>query len=431
MADPGKLALNGRTPVKQPDTEIVTGTPGKATLLPTSAAAIGDPYLENRERCATAGTGCFLTDVQRTRLINAYQDEVRTAETFFMVALTEMGVAEMIKKDDELPAIVTLVLDAFGAHAATALGKAFKALSKAPEKAADGGLEWIWAAQAGLSHEPDTSALRDAINTIDDTSSGFLIKTGVDAAKNQLKAGEANTENRDASDAKAGTLNYLDALKVTAAVAFEHQAQDPPGNASDGQLILLYHAYKAKNGHTVPGYKAALTEKLARYKASAASKIGRDPMHRIDPKASEFSATIRDTQVRWVVVRGVAKPVLYYYKRDFGFLANPSDKVLEAGYQDKSGGGNGFPAQYDEHMVIDRPVEHEFIETAIAKNKEVWGRDPTTEIVDASDVVRDVTDLNQFVPQNNPNFQTAPPAAPVPTNNQPVPVTVPDALKLK
>jgi len=63
-------------------------------------------------------------------------------------------------------------------------------------------------------------------------------------------------------------------------------------------------------------------------------------------------------------------------------------------------------------FVIGPPVELEFQETAIEKHLQEWKAPPETLDVDddqqpTPDAERDVKDLNQFVPQNNEDFQPA------------------------
>lgn len=420
-SEPGKMSRTAKLTGTIPDVSSREGIPGKRALtdkMPTSAKDIGNAYIENKEHCANGGSGCFLPETVRSRLVSAYQDEVRIAETFYVQALGELGLEKMVTKDDELPAIVALAIDAFGGWAVHSLGGAFKFLRNAPQAEIGRGIEGMLEFQATGGSTASPSFLREALNTVDHDQVMYVIKAGVDSAKKTIK-GAAKDDVKKASGAseyKAVSLDYLDELKAAAAIAFQHQAQDPPGYVDDAQLIVLFHAFKAEMGHNVAGYKIALKEKLDRFMQSAASKIGREHHHLNYPGASHFEATMRDTKVVWVTTLKHPVPVLYYYKRDFVYHPEDKGKMLEPGYQTPDPNGIGVPYAIDDRFIPDKPVEEEFLDTAIAKHKEVWGTEPEVKLVDHLELVRDVSDLNQYVPQNNPMFeqQDMVPAAPQP-----------------
>ncbi len=103
-------------------------------------------------------------------------------------------------------------------------------------------------------------------------------------------------------------------------VAWEQQRQGPPGQATDAEMIVLFHSFKAKMGHSTPRYKAALEEKIQRYRASPVSRIGRDKAYATrDANVTDVGhggMTTRDTKVVWVQFSEDLPPELYYYKLD-------------------------------------------------------------------------------------------------------------------
>ena len=423
MGEPGKLSRTQPDYAQgpRPDVSGSRGIPGKGTLTgklePTSAAAIGDPYIEGRSHCA-AGTegGCFLTPEQRGLLVAAYQQEVLAAQQQYGQALSEIKLERLIKKDEELPMLLGLMLDVLGTQLLSGLTMAFKMLQAGDEKTAAAGIEWLKQLQTTEHQEPrDKPSIRSFIQGVDETSVGFILKAGIDETKKSLKKPSPSNE-------KAQTLNYIERLQETAVIAWEHQRQDPPGYATDADMIVLYHSFKARMGHSTPRYKAALEEKIQRYLASPVSKIGRAKAYKgKDTNVTDVGhggMTTRDTKVVWVVTKGNALPQLYYYKLD----ASPNQN-------DHTMSNLDIPMIANEgRFKINTPVEPEFIDTAISRHQEIWGSAPETAMVDPALVphfrpARSVNDLNQYVPVNTP-----PKSEPKP---EPKPIDIPPNLKLE
>lgn len=375
MTKPGKRAADE----VKPNLNTASGLPevGKGVLpngiKPVSAADIKDSYIEKGAHCEKGGDQCFLDSGQRDRLISAYQQEVQAAQLAYTAALVELGLEKLIEKDAELPAIFTLVLDAIAGQAVSALGTAFKLLKGRPDRAlADVGVFMRMHDDAEAEKQMNAIQMLRGLGQNEVTS---VIKSGVDAAKKEAKSAASPGMSED----KQVTLSYIDELKEKSAFAFEHLRQDPPGSATDAQLVVLFHSFKAAMGHTIGHYKAALQEKIDRYKASAASKIGRKEHKEYGPKnplqndtVREMTAErrLRDLKVVWELHGNDPVPVLTYYKQDFKPMAAPLPEQREPG------------AELHEMDVIDdkfvpwKPVELEFVDTAVAKHKEIWGRDP-------------------------------------------------------
>lgn len=372
---PGGSTLAG------PDVSGPTGIPGKTTLAAgqkpaTSAADIGDAWIENREN--KSGQGNFLTDVQRDRLVTEIKISIRQSETFFVQALTEIGFARLIEKDEEIPAIVALALDIASGYLGGLAIKAMRALRAIPPDKFHKTVENMLGFDFSTEDAKDPTLVRGMLNTASSTSLEDVVKRAMTAGKKKVESNAKKDQNADASDHKEVTLNYLDELKKSAAISYQHLAREAPGVANDAERIALYKSFDAENGHTEPDLKAVLEVKLARYLKSPASEIGRNK-HRLKDGASKkdsYNATIRDTQVAWVVIEGDPVPKLYYLREDWANNGGSADGVPDI-YDPVPKGETPQKSQQG-MLTLMRPVEPEFQSTALARQQQVWGFAPTT-----------------------------------------------------
>jgi hypothetical protein len=382
-----------------PDVSGPTGIPGKSTLVgqkpATGAAAIGNAFIEGREHCAKDGDqGCFLNPVQRERLILEIKAEIRQSETFFVQALTEIGFQRLIQKDEELPAIISLALDIAGSYFGGLAVKAMRALRSTPPETFYKSHEGMLSFQTGTNAEPDPSLFRNVLNEASPESVDYVIKTAMSAGKRKAEKGGGDEMNADASNRKQVTLNYLDELKASAAISYEQLAQDAPGVANDAERIAMFESFKAKNGHNVPAFVAVLKEKLDRYLKSPASEIGRNG-HRLRDGASKkdsYNATIRDTQVAWVVIAGDPVPKLYYLREDWANNSGSSAGTGAPGDMDKP--ENERPKSMQGMLTLLRPVEPEFQSSALARPQQVWGFPPTTRYRSREELAAETGDMS-------------------------------------
>lgn len=353
----------------------VPGIPGKATLAgnlkPTSAADIGNPYIEGRGHCqapaapGAAGSldGCFLSAAQRTLLVDAYQKVVMQAQMQFTAALVELKLDKIMQKDDDAAGL-GFILDVFASVALGGISSVLTMIKGKPKTAIDG-LESMLALQSGEESEDETSLHHFMEGS--GAAIGWIVKSSVDFGKKSLKGGKPATE-------KNVAINYIETLQNASTIAWQHQVFDPPGFATDADLIVLFHAFKAENGHTEPLYKQAINEKIERYTSSLAARIGRNPA-RTQKDFDVQGNTTRDTKVAWMAQPGGKPPVLYYLKQDAPnhqsphTLGNHDIEMLEP---------------IDKTFVWAAPVEPEFADVALSRHRDIWGSEPETRPHDTS-----------------------------------------------
>jgi hypothetical protein len=423
-----QLKKPGGETLVQPDVMGPGGIPGKSALVPqqkpaTSAADIGDAWIENREN--KSGQGNFLTDVQRERLVTEIKISIRTSEHFLTDALTEIGFDRLIQKEEEVPAIIVLALDIASGFLGNLAGKALKAVRSTPPETFHQTIESMLDFQTSTEDAKDTSLVRNLLNVASPESLDNVIRsamrTGKTAVTGKLKKMKKDL-NADASDRKQVAMSYLDQLKRAAAISYQHLSREAPAVANDAERIALYKSFDAENGHTQPDLKAVLEQKLARYLNSPASEIGRNK-HRLKDGASKkdsYNATVRDTQVAWVVIEGDPVPKLYYLREDWANGHGSADGISDPSYKDgheiERGDPEHFGPSQQGRLTLMRPVEPEFQSTAIERQQQVWGFAPTTRYRSRSELAAETGDQSVLmIPRLDlaPASRKLPPLGPV------------------
>ena len=364
--------------------------PGKTTLVegmakPTSAKALDIPYIVN-ENAAPDGSNKFLSQHQRDLLTFRCQDNILAAQNAWGLAWSQAWVENIIQKDEELPVLLTLGIELIAGQAMLGLGAAFKFLKKAPREDVFDILR---------NEIPEPSAAMEKIRGLSDGTVSAAIRAATNTGKKQAMTG-LKSESKEKRD----TNTYLIEIADRSAHVFEHQRTDPFDGLTDGDLVLLERAWRSDSGHMASDYKAAIVSHVARYKKSEASKIGRSD------RPDLFFA--RDSKVVWVNHSKRGKR-LHYHTLDHQTKATANiPKDVDMRDETKVN-----PSQLrDQDFQVGEPVEREFEEVALAKHLQEWKQPPETLDVDderrpTPDAGRDQNDLNQFVPQNNEDFQPA------------------------
>lgn len=375
-----KTKKPGGTTLAQPDVSGPTGIPGKSTLVgqkpATSAGDIHDAWIEGREN--KTGQGNFLTDVQRERLVNEIKLAIRTSEHFLTGALTEIGFDRLIQKEEEVPAIIALALDIASGYLGGLATKAMKVIRAVPPDKFHKTVEGLLDFQTSTEDAKNPSLVSTLLNVASEESLADVIKRAMGAGKKTVESTTKKEQNADATDRKEVTMSYLDSLKRSAAISYQHLSREAPAVANDAERIALYKSFDAENGHTQPDLKVVLEAKLTRYLKSPASEIGRNK-HRLKDgadKRDSYNATIRDTQVAWVVIAGDPVPRLYYMREDWANNGGSADGVPDI-YDPVPQGETPQKSQQG-MMTLMRPVEPEFQSTALARHQQAWGFAPTT-----------------------------------------------------
>lgn len=368
---PGKSSgVTAEDLVAAPDVGSVA--PGRINLV--QSREVGDPYIDHGAVCEGKGdstAGCFLTDRQRDRLIGKFQLRCVTAATNYKIALTDIRVDELVKKDDDLNWVLSLALDLAGAHLVNVVAKALKTLNSTTiKRLTEVELD---AGRHGTYDPSSTSRAMSLLERISDKGIEDKTKVGFDVAKTQAKRGLKEALNAGPNAEKAMALSFIDQLKDGCDEGFNAFADHASSSANDAELVVLWEGMDASN-HTPGKYKAVLEAKLARFKKSGVADIGRKET--LD-REFKVASVHRDTRVVWVRdFPGDAKK-LYYQSQEGDY--NPS--VIEPGDPGVEGldwfnppGPQKFGARHPrETPKLDRLVPEEFMESAIARNEVVYG----------------------------------------------------------
>lgn len=226
-----------------------------------TAASLGQGYVADGPHCKdAAGPGCFLMEDVRKRLIEDYKFRVIGAEGRWLAAMTRAKIANLIKKDEDLPIILSFMLETLMDQLFTAAKLGMKYLrSKGP------------AVIRNFRLLPGTNE-HEAADAVKGTDEGGLVAKLAGRAKKEA-TGAIEDELKDASEAKQVKGDYLSFLEQEAGAAWQEQREGPPGRADDAKLIALYHAFSQENT-SVEHFEKAIAGIWERYQASPASRIG-------------------------------------------------------------------------------------------------------------------------------------------------------------
>jgi hypothetical protein len=337
---------------KAPDVGRVT--PGKTTLQPTTE--VGDPWIDHGAVCDgkdTATSGCLFTDWQRLKLIVDIKARVETAATNYKFALVELKMSELLKKEDDLPWVLSLALDMVGSHFIKVLGKAAVALKGAGVQKLASSMDGAymndrsWRARG----EQLLGALDDkAIETHVKATFDPVKKAGVAGAKSEFHDPDKRERNR--------TVAYIDQLKDQCDVGFQTFTERVTATSNDAELLVVREGLDRAN-HSIGAYKVALGEKIARFKKSGVTELGR---HVAIVDRFPHGTRVRDKRVIWYHEDG--KRTLRYQTQDSAFLT----QSMNAGK---------FGPNYAEPSQVGDQVPDEFVDVALARSEQLWGPTPS------------------------------------------------------
>jgi hypothetical protein len=326
--------------------------PGKSNRVSNE---VGDAWIDHGAACDgkdASAPGCFLTDWQRLRLIVDIKSRIETASTNYKIALTELRIAEMLKKDDDLPWVLALALDLVGSHLIKILGRAAVSLKSA-------GLGKLSAAMDGVYLEDRSwqSRTQAALGALDDRAIETHVKATFDPVKKAGVGAVKSSLNATEHEEKNQTIAYIDQLKDQCDVGFQTFAETMSARAVDAELVVLREGLDRAN-HSISAYKAALAEKLERFRASGVTEVGRQ-LAIVD--RFPHGTRVRDKRVVWFQEDG--KKTLRYQSQQSAFLTQSME-------------GHEFGPRYAEAAQLGPPVPDEFAEVALARSEQVWGPTP-------------------------------------------------------
>jgi hypothetical protein len=396
--------------------------PGKINLV--QGRDVGDQWIDHGAVCDgkdMSTQGCFLSDLQRLRLIIEFKDRVQTASTNYKDALLELRVDELMKKEDDLNWVLSLALDLAGAHLVVVAAKALKGLKAAgAAKLADIADR---AAYTGTYSDTSWSTRADsALQVVTDARIDGMLKSGFAAAKKPASGALQKGQNRGDESAKQATVSYIAQLQDGCDIAFKAFERQAIGHTNDAELVVLYEGMHERL-HTKGTYKTALNEKLKRFRASGVNDIGRK---QVLDRRTGYADVHRDTRV--VFVQGMHGVKTAWYQSQEGDF-NPSVRhVCDPGAplpKDNNGVCKFGARDPREAARLERAVPDEFKEAAIARSEQKWGpietiEDPYVSYVKSLGL--DVEKMNQPASkQTPPASPVSPPAPSIFANKPPVP----------
>lgn len=379
-ASPELAVLAGRTPL-----ESQRQGPTGSALVNTGAACEANPGL------AADPGACFLSPAVRARLVRGFQLRVIGAAERFHSACEQLRFEELLADDeDELPWFVGLVLDVISSFAG-------RTLSSVLDQIRTTSIDSLSRLGARLQVEPPqlpswTQISRDALATVSPKTIQDNVKQVVSVVKREVASTTRREITPRAGAERAERLSFLELLSTNAEVSFERIREQTPVIASDAELIALFESFAAEH-HSTVAYKAAITDKVARFKASGVTKIGtrlldpRDPTDRHLPptdarlreparpgayRDGPSAGGAREKKVVWVVYGSGAPGHYGYAHRDWGPGATITAPLERSLRPDQTTTALPYYAG---------PVPDELVEIALRRHRAVWKAPPATFLI--------------------------------------------------
>ncbi len=389
----GSSSLIAKDNAGQPDQAQPSGTspgvPGKRTLtsppLPRTTHDLTDEYVAEP----------ILPALARENILSTIGADIVTACANFNIAITEVRLTKLLKKSDDVPFFLGLLLDVVGAHFVVKINDALNTvrnLGKGLIKNITSNPTLVERTELALSQTTETQVytyVRTALSTVQ----GFARRKFTGA----LLGAPSNT-----------AVTYLDQLRNSIGVAYQNLRHAIPA-ASDTELLVMREAFDIRH-HFVSLYRDAIEEKLKRWEDSGVNKIELAgnyfaPITENDVTSNQGPLSGATDEGKW------HDPGTFVEWRQY--LSGHKELALKhKGHADKPGdvrsGGQRTST-----------VPDEFQAEAIARHQEVWGSEPGTdpEIYD---------DSNYWWDPERAKAAEAKKPKPV----APEPITVPDELKM-
>jgi hypothetical protein len=349
--------------------------PSKRNLVQTYD--VGDEYVDNEAVCEgkdDSVPGCFLTDRKRDKVINKLFLFVQTALTNYKLALVELKIDELLKKEEDLSWVLSLALDLAGAHFAIVLARALQNVQKAGAKRIEELI--LHAGAAGNFNEKSWLARADRmVASVTPGRIETLAKFGMGAAGLGVKSTAKEGLNVATQTTKAATISYIDQLKDACDPAFMAFLNHVSVHTADAELVVVLEGMKPEY-HSTSAYKESLGEKIARFRQSGVLDIGRK-----EANADNYGGKLmRDTRV--VYVQDINRKKTPWYQRQEGKTSSGSGYIRPGDplYDQIDGKNPKHQAAWSKFgprgagaATLDRPVPEEFRDVAIAASEARWG----------------------------------------------------------
>lgn len=385
----------------------ISKPPGKTNLV--QSMEVGDQWIDHGSVCDgkdTSTPGCFMDNVQRMKLVIDLKMRAIAAAQNYKFALVELKFEELLKKEEDLPWVLSLALDLIGAHL-------IKVATKATLSLKGGNITRLDAVVNGPVSSDQTwrGKLMNRLSAIDNKTIESNVKTALDPLKKAAKDEIKHSWNGEVpSSDKASKISYIDQLKDQCGIDFQTLATNAAGYSNDAALVVLWEGLHETH-HTVSAYKAALSEKLKRFQKSGARDVGRN--------YNRATRDAKDTRVIWIE-HDDGNKTLHFQTQEWTGVRN-SQPVAEFGTE-PTGLPDRRPGKHGEKPFLGAAVPPEFVDVALARSEQTWG--PTETIKDPSAgrnpfVPQTTTGHNPFVPQTPPPKAASAPAEPSPATAVP------------
>jgi len=341
--------------------------------------------------------GFTLEPVVRANLLRDVEGRTNRAYTAYLAAITELEIAEMIKKDEEIGIFTEIIVGAiFGAVGAGLVGalKSLKSVKKVQESL------------KLLGSKVASEALKSGIDEVSEKSLEITVGSVLDVGKDHTKDGikkmgaEGGEQPGDVRAAKTSAMSYLDSLKISGAKLFQEMAESVPQTLNDSELLAYWSALDA-DYQNAPAYHEKIEHGLKRYMSTDAHNIGRTRVATsTDSLGYDPVNAIRETRVAWVAHDRTGSKQLIYVHRDFDetqvFGAQTSTFANHSNVNKAWEGadGNGALSYGDEYVKdnksIEVPsinkdgdvfagfVEPDMVDIAIRQHEATWRYKPRT-----------------------------------------------------
>lgn len=313
---------------------------------------------------------CFMSSQQRTNLLPFWVGRVGQAYQNYSMAIAELRVDELLKKEENNEWLIALLLDVAGGQIISIIASQLvrvraDAISRLGGKAGE-----VISKNAKRAKAVLTSVSAKEINS--------SVKKIMDLGRKEYA--KELMQDSDGIAEKSSNLAMLGYLQKQAGAGFEAIREQAPGELNDADFVVLFDSFK-DDRHSVTGYKAALTEKLARFNASGVTKLGRrNDLRDVQLGKSQEAVkldVIRDTRLVWLRYPDGRMELRFQIRdgEDIPGVAEFGDPGTEwAGRPPSFGPSNSL----DDAPRLGDAVPAEFIEVALSRHVEAWKRPPLT-----------------------------------------------------
>lgn len=356
-AIPGKRTLAERAYPPGMAKPYATGAEGYST---------GVAYIDRGTACDGKGPdvpGCLLEDRQRQRVVQDFLQLLGVAQNNYKLALQDLKIEELLKKEDDLNWVVSLVLDTIGAHFVNVAVKALVRLRSMQLSKLEG-----LALHAGVHGEYDAKSIdaraERALKRVTPRDLQTYVLTGFNVGKPHIKAAAKRQQDHAQDTKKQQALSYITRLQTKCDQHFQAYKAAVLSSSGDAELLVAWQGMNS-DYHSVEIYENALHAKLDRYMNSGVPAIGRREQGNPAGNANGDPFILRDTRVIWLVDPDGSKS-LWYQTQD-------SSAVLDIVHDSSPEFGNSRP---DAPPALGDRVPDEFVDVAVERSEARWGPTP-------------------------------------------------------